>query len=153
MRFSCYFLPDRGNVSPLVRRNKQKERARREMHFMVLNQVKCYERFNHKKNFINVLISVQFNLWPSDHHKFILKFFKLIVFNSAFIIPQVRFFCCLYRILKYNSKISCLLITIRYLMHLHVKSSFKWRVTLSGELMFLESYGDCDVTNTVTFLL
>ena len=33
------------------------------------------------------------------------------------------------------------------------QSSFKWRVTVSGELMFLESYGDCDVTNTVTFLL
>ena len=26
-------------------------------------------------------------------------------------------------------------------------SSFKWRVTVSGELMFLESYGNCDVTN------
>ena len=32
-------------------------------------------------------------------------------------------------------------------------SSFKWRVTVSGELMFLESYGNCDVTNTVTLLL
>ena len=33
------------------------------------------------------------------------------------------------------------------------KSSFKWRVTVSEELMFLESYSICDVTNTVTFLL
>ena len=33
------------------------------------------------------------------------------------------------------------------------KSSFKWRVTVSGELMFLENYGNCDVTNTVTLLL
>ena len=29
-------------------------------------------------------------------------------------------------------------------------SSFKWRVTVSGALMFLESYGNCDVTNTAT---
>ena len=33
------------------------------------------------------------------------------------------------------------------------ESSFKWRVTVSGELMFLESYGNGDVTNTVTLLL
>ena len=33
------------------------------------------------------------------------------------------------------------------------KSSFKWRVTVSGELMFLDSYSNCDVTNTVTLLL
>ena len=33
------------------------------------------------------------------------------------------------------------------------RSSFKWRVTMSGELMFLESYGSCDVINTVTLLL
>ena len=32
-------------------------------------------------------------------------------------------------------------------------SSFKWRVTVSGELIFLESCGNCDVTNTVTLLL
>ena len=32
-------------------------------------------------------------------------------------------------------------------------SSFKWRVMLSGELMFLESYGNCDVTNTPTLRL
>ena len=32
-------------------------------------------------------------------------------------------------------------------------SSFKWRVTVSGELMFLESYGSCNITNTVTLLL
>ena len=30
-------------------------------------------------------------------------------------------------------------------------SSSKWRVTVSGDLMFLESYGNCDVTNTETF--
>ena len=35
----------------------------------------------------------------------------------------------------------------------NLTSSFKWRVTVSGELMFLESYGNCDVTNTLTFLL
>ena len=29
-------------------------------------------------------------------------------------------------------------------------SSSKCRVTVDGELMFLESYGNCDVTNTVT---
>ena len=28
-------------------------------------------------------------------------------------------------------------------------NSFKWRVTASGELMFLESYANCDVTNTL----
>ena len=33
------------------------------------------------------------------------------------------------------------------------KSSFKWTVTVSGELMFLDSYSNCDVTNTVTLLL
>ena len=33
------------------------------------------------------------------------------------------------------------------------KSSFKWRVTVSGELMFLENYGNCDITNTVALLL
>ena len=32
-------------------------------------------------------------------------------------------------------------------------SSSKWRVMVSGELMFLESYGKCDVTITVTLLL
>ena len=32
-------------------------------------------------------------------------------------------------------------------------SSFKWRVTVSGELMFLESYGKCNVTKTVTLPL
>ena len=32
-------------------------------------------------------------------------------------------------------------------------SSFKWRVTVSGELIFLESYGNCEVTNTVALLL
>ena len=32
-------------------------------------------------------------------------------------------------------------------------SSFKWRVAVSRELMFLESYGNCDVINTVTLLL
>ena len=35
----------------------------------------------------------------------------------------------------------------------HNESWFKWRVTVSGELMFLESYGNCDVTNIVTLLL
>ena len=34
-----------------------------------------------------------------------------------------------------------------------IMSSFKWRVTVSEELMFLESYGNCDVTNAVTLLL
>ena len=33
------------------------------------------------------------------------------------------------------------------------KSSFKWRAAVSGELMFLESYGNCDVPNAVTLLL
>ena len=32
-------------------------------------------------------------------------------------------------------------------------SSFKWRVTMSGELMFLESYGNCDVTDTLILIL
>ena len=32
-------------------------------------------------------------------------------------------------------------------------SSSKWRVTVSGELMFLESYGNCDVTITVTLFM
>ena len=32
-------------------------------------------------------------------------------------------------------------------------SSSKWRVTVRGELMFLESYGNFDVTITVTLLL
>ena len=30
---------------------------------------------------------------------------------------------------------------------------FKWRVTVSKELMFLESYSNFDVTNTVTLIL
>ena len=29
-------------------------------------------------------------------------------------------------------------------------SWFEWRVMVSGEIMFLESYGNCDVTNTVS---
>ena len=29
----------------------------------------------------------------------------------------------------------------------------KWRVTVSGELMFLESYRNCDATIIVTLLL
>ena len=33
--------------------------------------------------------------------------------------------------------------------HLEWLSSSKWRVTVSGELMFLESYDNCDVTITV----
>ena len=32
-------------------------------------------------------------------------------------------------------------------------SSFQWRVMVNGELMFLESYSNCDVTNTVTPIL
>ena len=56
MRFSCDFLPNPGNVVPFVRRNEQKEKARREIHFYGIEQVKYYERFDHKKNFINVLI-------------------------------------------------------------------------------------------------
>ena len=36
---------------------------------------------------------------------------------------------------------------------IHYKNSFKWRVTVSGELMFVESYDNCDVTNTITLLL
>ena len=32
-------------------------------------------------------------------------------------------------------------------------SLFKWRVTVSGELMFLKSNGNCDVTITVSPLL
>ena len=33
------------------------------------------------------------------------------------------------------------------------RSSFKWRVKVSAELMLLESYSNCDVTNTVILLL
>ena len=33
------------------------------------------------------------------------------------------------------------------------KSSFKWGVIVSGELMFLENSGNCDITNTVALLL
>ena len=33
------------------------------------------------------------------------------------------------------------------------RRSPRWRVTVSGELMFVESYGNCDVTITVTLLL
>ena len=32
-------------------------------------------------------------------------------------------------------------------------SSFMWKVTVSRELMFLENYGNFDVTNTVALLL
>ena len=46
-----------------------------------------------------------------------------------------------------------LLFTLLLLGMLSCESSFKWRVTVSGELMFLEIYGKCDVTNTVTLLL
>ena len=42
--------------------------------------------------------------------------------------------------------------TVQYTVKIFT-SSVKWRVTVSGELMFLESYGNCDVTNTVTLLL
>ena len=31
--FGCDFLPNPGNVAPFVKWNKQKERARREIHF------------------------------------------------------------------------------------------------------------------------
>ena len=34
-----------------------------------------------------------------------------------------------------------------------VERSSQWRVTVSGELMFLESYGNCDVTIIVNLLL
>ena len=48
-------------------------------------------------------------------------------------------------------------IDIRYILPMVIStievSSFKWRVTVSGELMFLESYGSCNITNTVTPLL
>ena len=33
------------------------------------------------------------------------------------------------------------------------KNLFKWKVMVSGELMFLESYDNCDVTNTVILVL
>ena len=42
------------------------------------------------KNFINVLICVWFNFWPSDHLKFILKYFEIILINGPFIIPLVK---------------------------------------------------------------
>ena len=44
-------------------------------------------------------------------------------------------------------------ITFRSPMNYLGKSSFKWSVTVRVELMFLESYGYCDVTKTVTLLL
>ena len=54
--------------------------------FMVLSQVKCYERFNLKKK------SFQCTQWS------IVQFMAKIHFNGPFIIPQARFFCYLYRI-------------------------------------------------------
>ena len=60
--------------------------------------------------------------------------------------------CCIQKQLCYDSK-SCNLATIGKIALLYQMSSFKWRVTVSGELMFLESYSNCDVTNTVTLLL
>ena len=47
------------------------------------------------------------------------------------------------------------LVRISFLQHIHHenRSSFNWTVTVNGELMFLESYGNYDGTNTVTLLL
>ena len=46
--FGCDFLPNSGNITPFVRWNKQKELVVKWI-FMLLNQVKYYERFHHKK--------------------------------------------------------------------------------------------------------
>ena len=59
-------------------------------------------------------------------------------------------------LLKTDSKIGCFSVKFYRTPFLteHLQwSSFKWRVTVSGELMLLESYGNCDVTNTVILLL
>ena len=44
---------------------------------------------------------------------------------------------------------------MRLILHFkqEARSSFKWKIRVSGELMFLESYGNCDVKNTITLLL
>ena len=83
-----------GNLTPFVKWKKQKQGARREMHFYGIesSEVKCYKRLNHKKNFINVVIWVQFNFVPFDHLKLILKYFEMILFNGPFIISLIKLF-------------------------------------------------------------
>ena len=64
---------------------------------MLLNQVKCYERFNLKKKLYQHahLSIVQFLTLLIISNSLIIL---LILFNGPFIIPLVRFFCWLYKI-------------------------------------------------------
>ena len=43
------YLPNPENITPFVKSNKWNEGAVAKCIFTVLNQVKCYERFNYKK--------------------------------------------------------------------------------------------------------
>ena len=84
LKFGCDFLLNLGNITPFGYWNKKKESARREIHFYGTEPSKVLRK-----------ISAQFNFWPSNHLKFILKYFEIILFNSPFTIPLVRCFCFL----------------------------------------------------------
>ena len=87
-RFGCDFFRRSGNITLFVRWNKQKERARREIRFYGTESNKIlWKKLYHKKNFINVLIWLQFDLWSSDRIKSILKCFEIILVTS-----MLRFF-------------------------------------------------------------
>ena len=55
---------------------------------------------------------------------------------------------------KATTSNSCEILTLMPPDRFHWDMSlFRWRVTVSGELMFWESYGNRDVTNTITLFL
>ena len=68
--------------------------------------------------------------WFYEGKRFFVRFYKYL------------FYCCSS---KFLSKDISLLLWLSY----HIRSSFKWRVTV----MFLKRSGNCDVTNTVTIFL
>ena len=52
------------------------------------------------------------------------------------------------------ARVSCGSFSLGYCQtSLKEMSPFRCGVTVSGELMFLESYGNCDIANTVTLPL
>ena len=70
--------------------------------------------------------------------------------NISLIIWKINFYLTF---TYYMARVSCGSFSLYCQMSLKEMSSFRCRVTVSGELMFLESYGNCDITNTVTLPL
>ena len=90
----------------------------------------------------------KFNYFSVDFLRYSFGRIKVIstVVESEYIADTTRQICFAYQLTGFYRIRG---FTERYFL----TSSSKWRVTVSGELMFLESYCICDVTYTVTIHL